>query len=56
MAKAAGVKFTFGSNGRYPEMGKLDYSIAMAQDLGLKREDMFTPMPDGRKAVQRRRR
>ena len=30
-AKAAGVKFSFGSNGRYPNMGKLDYSIAMAQ-------------------------
>jgi len=56
MAKSAGVKFTFGSNGRYPEMGKLDYSVAMAQELGLKREDMFTPLPDGQKAVQRRRR
>jgi histidinol phosphatase-like PHP family hydrolase len=56
MAKDAGVKFTFGSNGRYPEMGKLDYSIAVAQELGLKRGDIFTPMPDGRKAVQRRKR
>jgi histidinol phosphatase-like PHP family hydrolase len=56
MAESAGVKFTFGSNGRYPEMGKLDYSVAIAQGLGLKREDMFTPLPDGQKAVQRRRR
>lgn len=56
MAKSAGVKFTLGSNGRYPEMGKLDYSIAIAQELGLKRVDMFTPLPDGQKAVQRRRR
>jgi hypothetical protein len=47
MAKSAGVKFTFGSNGRYPNMGKLDYSIAMAQELGLRREDMFTPERDG---------
>jgi len=53
-AKAAGVKFTFGSNGRYPKMGLIDYSIAMAKALGLKRGDMFTPAPDGQKAVQRR--
>jgi histidinol phosphatase-like PHP family hydrolase len=55
LAKSAGVKFTFGSNGRYPEMGKLDYSIAAARELGLKQEDMFTPLLDGQKAVQRRR-
>lgn len=54
MARAAGVKFTFGSNGRYPRMGQLEYSVAAAQELGLKREDLFTPMPDGRRAVQRR--
>jgi histidinol phosphatase-like PHP family hydrolase len=53
-AKQAGVKFSFGSNGRYPEMGKLDYSIAMAKALGLKAADMFSPAPDGKKAVQRR--
>jgi hypothetical protein len=45
-AKATGVKFSFGSNGRYPKMGLLDYSIAMAKELGLKRADMFTPAPD----------
>jgi histidinol phosphatase-like PHP family hydrolase len=54
MAKAAGVKFTFGSNGRYPNMGKLDYSIQMAKELGLTHLDMFTPAADGQKAVQRR--
>lgn len=53
VAKAAGVKFSFGSNGRYPKMGLLDYSIATAKELGLKRADMFTPAPDGQKAVQR---
>ncbi len=41
LAKAAGSKFSFGSNGRYPKMGLLDYSIQMAQELGLKRADMF---------------
>jgi histidinol phosphatase-like PHP family hydrolase len=55
IAKAAGVKFSFGSNGRYPDMGKLDYSIAMAKELGLTKADMFTPAPDGQKAVQRRK-
>ena len=54
-AKAGGVKFSFGSNGRYPNMGKLDYAIAMARELGLKPQDMFTPAPDGQKAVQRRK-
>jgi histidinol phosphatase-like PHP family hydrolase len=55
MAKESGAKFSFGSNGRYPNMGKLDYSIQMAKELGLKASDIFTPAPDGQKAVQRRK-
>ena len=55
LAKAAGAKFSFGSNGRYPNMGKLDYSFEMARELDLKPADMFTPAPDGQKAVQRRK-
>ena len=55
IAKAAGATFSFGSNGRYPNMGKLDYSVQMARALDLNKEDMFTPAPEGRKAVQRRR-
>lgn len=43
LAKEAGAKFFFGSNGRYPKMGLLDYSIQMAKKLGLKHSDMFTP-------------
>ena len=54
-AKAAGAKFSFGSNGRYPYMGKLDYSFEMAKQLDLKPADMFSPAPDGQKAVQRRK-
>ena len=54
-AKAAGVKFSFGSNGRYPNMGKLDYSIAMAKAIGLKESDMFRPGVEGKKAIQRRK-
>lgn len=53
-AKAAGVKFSFGSNGRYPKMGQLDYSLGMARELGLNQSDLFTPAPDGQKAIQRR--
>jgi hypothetical protein len=53
-AKAAGVKFTFGSNGRYPKMGLLDFSIDLARKLDLKPADMFTPAAAGEKAVQRR--
>jgi len=55
IAKAAGVKFCFGTNGRYPNMGKLDYSLATARELGLTRADLFTPAAEGQKAVQRRR-
>ena len=55
LAKAAGAKFSFGSNGRYPNMGKLDYSLQMAKELDLKPDDMFTPAANGHKAVQRRK-
>jgi histidinol phosphatase-like PHP family hydrolase len=55
MAKAAGATFSFGSNGRYPNMGKLDYCLEMARVLGLKKGDMFSPAPPGQKAVQRSR-
>lgn len=55
VAKEAGLKFTFGSNGRYPNMGKLEYSIATAKELGLKASDMWTPAAEGKKAAQRRK-
>ena len=55
LAKAAGAKFTFGSNGRYPDMGKLDYCLLMGEQLELKATDMFQPAPEGQKAVQRRK-
>jgi histidinol phosphatase-like PHP family hydrolase len=43
IAKEAGVKFTFGSNGRYPKMGKLDYSLRMARELGLTTANLYSP-------------
>jgi histidinol phosphatase-like PHP family hydrolase len=54
LAKAAGVKFSFGSNGRYPNMGKLDYCIAMAQALDLARSEMFMPAAPSEKPYIRR--
>ena len=36
-------------------MGKLDYCLEMAGKLGLSKANLFTPAPDGQKAVQRRR-
>lgn len=54
LAREAGIKLAFGSNGRYPAMGKLEYSLALARELDLRPADLFTPAPDGKKAVQRR--
>ncbi|HNQ87280.1 MAG TPA: hypothetical protein PKM73_01450 [Verrucomicrobiota bacterium] len=54
LAREAGIKIAFGSNGRYPNMGKLEYSLALARELELKPDDLFTPAPDGKKAAQRR--
>ena len=55
LAKAAGAKFSFASNGRGTNAGKLDYSIQMAKELGLKAADMFTPAPAGKKPIQVRK-
>lgn len=54
LAKQAGAKFSFGSNIRGPEVGKLDYCLEMVKALGLTRADIFTPAPPGRKPVERR--
>lgn len=54
LAKTSGAKFSFGSNGRYPNMGKLDYCLEMARALDLKQTDIFVPAAGSRKAVQRR--
>jgi len=53
-AKAAGVKFSFGSNIRGPGVGKSDYWLEAIKALGLKRSDIFTPAPPGKKAIERR--
>ncbi len=49
IAKECGVRFAFGTNGRYPNMGKLDYCLQMAEQLRLTQADMFRPGQDRRK-------
>jgi histidinol phosphatase-like PHP family hydrolase len=51
LARAAGIKFTFGSNAHGEDAGKLDYSLKVARDLKLTRRDMFTPAPAGKKPI-----
>jgi len=55
LAKEAGVKFSFGSNGRGAGVAKLDYSLEMAKALNLTRADMFSPAPAGKKPIQTRK-
>jgi hypothetical protein len=54
-AKAAGVKFTFGTNnGGKNDLGDLAYSRQMAVRCGLTAQDMFVPKPDGQKPIQKK--
>jgi len=54
-AKTAGAKFSFGTNnGGANDLGQLAYSRQMARRCGLTKADMFTPKPDGQKAIQRK--
>ena len=55
MAKAEGVKFSFGSSSQGARINPLDWSIATAKELGLTRKDMFQPAPRGRKPIQIRK-
>ncbi len=55
MAKAAGVKFSFGSNIHGLDVGRLDYGLEMVKALGLTRRDIFAPAPRGKKPVERRK-
>lgn len=42
-AKAAGIKFTFGTNNITPDVSKLEYSIRMKKECGLTPKDMYKP-------------
>lgn len=52
MAKAAGCKFSFGTNNAGAELGRLEYPMQMVKECGLTWEDMFVPKPDGKKPIQ----
>ena len=54
-AKAAGVKFSFGTNnGGKNDLGDLAYSRLMAVRCGLTAADLFVPKPDGQKPIQKK--
>ena len=43
MAKAAGAHFTFGSNQHDTAIGDINWSLAIANECGLKKTDFFIP-------------
>jgi hypothetical protein len=51
-AKAAGAKFSFGTNNAEAEIGRLEYPIEMVRQCGLRWQDIFVPKPDGQKPIQ----
>jgi hypothetical protein len=51
-AKAAGAKFSFGTNNADANLGRLEYPIQMVQECGLVWQDIFVPRPDGQKKIQ----
>jgi hypothetical protein len=56
LAKQAGVKFAFGTNNGGRELGHLEYSLDVAEQCGLTKDDMFIPKPYGRKPIQMKKR
>ncbi|MGE5571315.1 MAG: family 16 glycoside hydrolase [Rhodospirillales bacterium] len=53
-AKAAGLKFSFGTNNDDSNIGRLEYALEMVEECGLGWQDIFVPKPDGEKPVQKR--
>jgi len=53
-AKAAGIKFSFGSNTHGEDVGRVEYGIQMAKECGLTERHMFTPTPHDLKPIIRR--
>lgn len=52
MAKAAGVKFTFGTNNTGRDLGRLEYCLEMMEACRLTPNDMFEIRPDHLKPVK----
>jgi hypothetical protein len=53
-AKAAGAKFSFGTNNTDRQLGRLEYPLEVVRECKLSWSDIFVPKPDGEKPVQRR--
>ena len=53
-AKSAGVKFSFGTNNGDPNLGRMEYALAMVTHCGLTWQDIFMPKRDGQKAALKR--
>jgi hypothetical protein len=54
-AKAAGVKFTLGTNNAdNTDLGKLEYSLRVIKEAGIAPGDMFIPRPAGDKKVMKK--
>jgi hypothetical protein len=54
-AKAAGARFSFGTNNADPTIGDLTYGLQVARDCGLTAADMFVPRPDEDKPIRQER-
>ena len=55
MAKAAGCKFTLGTNNTSPDdLGRSEYGLRMAEECGLTADDFFVPGACGIKAALRK--
>jgi hypothetical protein len=50
--KAAGAKFSFGTNNADANLGRLEYPIQMVRECGLVWQDIFVPRPQGQKRIQ----
>ena len=51
-AKAAGAKFSFGTNNGDRDLGDLAYSRLMARRYNLTKDDLFVPKADGNRPIQ----
>ena len=55
LAKAAGAKFSFGTNNTDTNLGRLEYPIQMVKECGLVWQDIFVPKPAGQKPIDVRK-
>jgi len=55
LAKAARLKFSFGSNSGSGPARAVDFCVETARSLGLRRKDIFIPAPRQRKPILRRK-